>query len=213
MPGLGTRRALQQEHVGQLEGAFQRRDREDIRGAHRHHLLAEQFDALGARPGALTEEEHHVGPRLQQVKGFQLIADIQVNTRVGGAKTLEVRDQPARAKGWLGGDLEHLGLATVGEDVAGRHLHLLENLVDLGEVQRAGWSQLQAPADAAEQQMLEHLLQLRDLLAHRALGQEQLLGGAGEAEMPGHGLETLQGGHRRHQAFGHGVLAKAHWGT
>ncbi|MNZ71749.1 hypothetical protein D3C78_901150 [compost metagenome] len=54
--------------------------------------------------------------------------------------------------------------------------------------------------------MAEHFLQLRDLLTHRALGQVQLFGGAGEAQVPGGSLETLQGGHRWHQTFGHSGL-------
>ncbi|MCY1186620.1 hypothetical protein D9M73_275090 [compost metagenome] len=51
--------------------------------------------------------------------------------------------------------------------------------------------------------MPQHLLELCDLFADRALGQVQLLGRPGEAQMPGGGFETLQGGHRWHQAFGH----------
>ena len=50
-------------------------------------------------------------------------------------------------------------------------------------------------------QAMQQLFQLRDLFAHRALGQVQLLGGAGEAQVPGHGLETLQGGDRGQVAF------------
>ncbi|MGC8384318.1 hypothetical protein ACP3P8_15960 [Pseudomonas aeruginosa] len=42
---------------------------------------------------------------------------------------------------------------------------------------------------------------MRDLLAHGALGQAQLFGGAGEAQVPGYRFEALQGGHRRQAAF------------
>ncbi|MCY1187242.1 hypothetical protein D9M73_282040 [compost metagenome] len=66
---------------------------------------------------------------------------------------------------------------------------------------------MQTPADAQEQVMAEHLLKLRDLFAHRALGQVQFFGGAGEAQVPGCSLETLQGGHRWHQTFGHSGLS------
>ncbi|WP_338001312.1 hypothetical protein [Pseudomonas brassicae] len=51
--------------------------------------------------------------------------------------------------------------------------------------------------------MAQHLFELRDLFAHRALGQVQLLGGAGEIQVPGRSLEALQGRHRGHQTFGH----------
>jgi hypothetical protein len=50
---------------------------------------------------------------------------------------------------------------------------------------------LQAPTHAEEQQVLQQLFQLRDLLADGTLGQVQFFGGAGETQVPGHGLETL----------------------
>lgn len=83
----------------------------------------------------------------------------------------------------------------------GRHLDLREDLAHLHQVQIAGRGQLQAPAYPAKQQVLQEFFQLRDLLADRALGQVQFLGGAGEAQVPGDGLETLQGGDRGQVAF------------
>ncbi|MNN50925.1 hypothetical protein D3C81_1655350 [compost metagenome] len=77
----------------------------------------------------------------------------------------------------------------------GGHLHLGEDLAHFGEVQLARRGQLQAPAHAAEQQVLEHFLELRHLLADGALGQAELFRGAGEAEMAGDCFEALQGGH------------------
>lgn len=49
--------------------------------------------------------------------------------------------------------------------------------------------------------MLQQLFKLRDLFAHRTLGQIQFLSGASETEVPGHGLETLQRGDRGQVAF------------
>jgi hypothetical protein len=63
---------------------------------------------------------------------------------------------------------------------------------------------VQAPANALEQRWAKHVLELRHLLADRALGQVQFLRRAGEAQVAGGGLEALQGGGGRHQAFGHG---------
>ncbi|MOA39222.1 hypothetical protein D3C78_1609830 [compost metagenome] len=48
-----------------------------------------------------------------------------------------------------------------------------------------------------EQRVTEVRLQLRHLLADRALGQAQLVGGAGEALVTGGGLEQRQGVQRQ----------------
>ena len=83
----------------------------------------------------------------------------------------------------------------------GRHLDLGEDFSYFHQVQITGRGHLQASAHPAKQQVLQQLFQLRDLFAHRALGQVQLFGGPGEAQVPGHGLETLQGGDRGQIAF------------
>ena len=83
----------------------------------------------------------------------------------------------------------------------GRHLDLREDFSYFHQVQITGRGHLQASAHPAKQQVLQQLFKLRDLFADRALGQVQLFGGAGEAQVPGHGLETLQRGDRRQVAF------------
>lgn len=206
MPGLRARGALQQHQFGQFAGVLERAPLQQLWRTHRQHFFTEQLDAGRARPGALAKEEHHVGGRLQQGEGFHFVADVEVDVRVLLAEALEVRNQPAHAKARLSGYLEDFGLFAVGHDVTAGHIDLGENLVDLGQVQRACWCQLQAPTDAQKQMMAEHLFKLGHLLAHCALGQVQLLGGAGEAQVPGGSLETLQGGHRWHQTFGHSGL-------
>jgi hypothetical protein len=106
-----------------------------------------------------------------------------VDVRVAFAKALEVRDQPAHAKTRLSGYLQYLGLLAVGEHVAAGHVDLGEDLVDLGQVQAASGRELQAPADAQEQVVAQHLFKLRHLLADRALGQVQFFGGTGKAQV------------------------------
>ena len=96
-------------------------------------------------------------------------------------ETLEVRNQPAHAKTRLSGYLQYLGLLAIGQDVAAGHVDLVEDLVHLGQVQAAGRRQLQAPTNTQEQVIAQHLFELRDLLADRALGQVQFFCGAGEA--------------------------------
>ncbi|MFC6571560.1 hypothetical protein ACFQDJ_08655 [Pseudomonas brassicacearum] len=49
--------------------------------------------------------------------------------------------------------------------------------------------------------MLQQLLQLRDLFADGALGQVQLFGGTGKAQVAGHRFEALQRRDRRQIAF------------
>ncbi|MNZ99186.1 hypothetical protein D3C78_1185000 [compost metagenome] len=128
-----------------------------------------------------------------------------MNVRMVPGKTLEIRDQPTGAEGRLGGHLEHLGSTAVGEDVTAGDAHLSQDLVHLRQIQLACRGQLQAPAYAMEQQVLKHFLQLRHLLADGALGQVQLLRGPGETQVPGGGLEALEGGHGGKQAFRHGL--------
>ncbi|MNP28442.1 hypothetical protein D3C76_1214050 [compost metagenome] len=114
----------------------------------------------------------------------------------------------------MSGYLQYLGLLAVGEHVAAGHIHLGEDLVDLGQVQAAGRGQLQAPADAQEQVVAQHVFKLRHLLADRALGQVQLFGGTGKAQMAGCSFEALQGSHGGHQAFGHsGLCGSNHYLT
>lgn len=138
---------------------------------------------------------------LAQVVRFQFLAQVEVDVRVAVAPAVQLRDQPARAEGRRGRHSQHFGLAAVGKQEAGGQLYLLQDASYLGQVQLAGRGQLQALAHPAEQGVLQLLLELRDLLAHGALGQAQLFGGAGEAQVPGYRFEALQGGHRRQAAF------------
>jgi hypothetical protein len=59
---------------------------------------------------------------------------------------------------------------------------------------RAGGGGLHAVALADEQLDAQLVLQLADLLADRAVGDEQLAGGAAVAAMPGGGFKGGQGG-------------------
>ncbi|MCY1530578.1 hypothetical protein D9M68_657700 [compost metagenome] len=205
VPGFRAGGVLQQHQLGELGRFGEGLLRHHAGRADRHHFLAEQADALGTGQGALAEEEGQVAAALGQGGGLQLVAQVQVDVRVAQAPALEPGNQPARAEGRRGGHPQHVGVAAVGQHVVGGHLHLGEDLAHLGEVERARRGQLQASAHPAEQQVLEQFLQLRHLLAHRALGQGELLGGAGETEVPGHRLEALQGGDRGHVAFQHRV--------
>ena len=83
----------------------------------------------------------------------------------------------------------------------GGHFHLGEDLAHFHQVQVARRGHLQAAAHAAKQQVLQQFFQLRYLFAHRALGEVQFLGGAGEAQVAGGRFETLQGGDRGQISF------------
>ena len=83
----------------------------------------------------------------------------------------------------------------------GRHLDLSEDFSYFSQVQIASGCQLQASAHATKQQVLQQLFQLRDLFADGALGQVQLFGGAGEAQVTGHRFEALQRRDRRQITF------------
>ncbi len=201
MPGLRPRGALQQHQFGQLLGTGQLAPGQQLWRTHRHHLFAEQLHASGPRPSALAIEEHHISRALQQGERLHLVANVQVDIAVPFAKTFQMRDQPAHAKTRLSGYFQYLGLFAVGEHIAAGHIYLGEDLVDLRQVQAAGRGKLQAPADAQEQVVAQHVFQLRHLLADRALGQVQFFGGTGKTQMAGCSFKALQGGHGGYQAF------------
>lgn len=184
-----------------MRGVAEGLGRQAAGGAHGHQLFAEQLQALGARARTLAEVERHIAAPLQQVIGLLLIAQVQMDMRMLQAPALEPRHQPAGAEGRRGGDPQHLGFATVGAQVVGRHLDLGEDLAHFHQVQVARRRQLQAPAHSAKQQVLQQLFELGHLFAHCTLGQVELFGGAGEAQVPGDRLETLQGSDRRQVAF------------
>ncbi len=83
----------------------------------------------------------------------------------------------------------------------GGHLHLGEDLAHFHQVQIACRGHLQAAAHPAKQQVLQQFFQLRDLFADSALGEVQLLGGAGKTQVAGDRFETLQGGDRGQMSF------------
>ncbi|MCY1175102.1 hypothetical protein D9M73_153260 [compost metagenome] len=201
MPGLGAGSVLQQDQVGQLRWVGERGVRQAARGTHWHQLFTEQLQAFGAGPRALAEVERQVAATLQQVVGFLLAAQVQVDRRMPQAPAFQARHQPACTESGGRRNPQDFRFATVGTQVMGRHLDLREDFSHLNQVQIASRRHLQAAAHPAKQQVLQQLFELRDLFAHGALGQVQLFGGPGEAQMPGDGLEALQCSDRWQVAF------------
>src|SRR5690606_28810837 len=72
--------------------------------------------------------------------------------------------------------------------------HRIQLRGDASSVGLTGFGQLYATPRAAKQRQTEKLLQPADLPANGALGQRQLIGGAGKTSMPGCGLEGDQRG-------------------
>ena len=101
--------------------------------------------------------------------------------------------------------LEERPLGLLAEQVIGGLLEQSEGPGDGRQVGLSVVGQQQGAVEAAEQLALEPLLQGLDLVADGRLGDVQLLGGAGEAQMPRRGLEGAQSVERR-QALGHGYL-------
>jgi hypothetical protein len=73
------------------------------------------------------------------------------------------------------------------------------------QVKPAGIGQDDPLAHPAEQFDPEPVLQLADLLGHRPLGQVQLLGRAGETEVPGGAFKGDQRVRRRDKGAAHGI--------
>src|SRR5262249_53481611 len=77
----------------------------------------------------------------------------------------------------------------------------VERVADHGQVLAPRLGDEEALALAVEQLDAEFLLQRLDLMAHGALGDEQLLGGARETLVAGRGFEGLERVERRQSAW------------
>ncbi|MNE53341.1 hypothetical protein D3C80_1480640 [compost metagenome] len=118
------------------------------------------------------------------------------------AEGAEPRQQPAHGQG-RGRLQAHYAL--IRTQTGAGALKGVEAVAQTGQQQARRLGQFQLAAAALEQAAVEMLLQGADMPAHRALGDRQFLGGAGEGGMPGGGFEGAQGIKRRKLA-GHGIL-------
>ncbi len=186
---------MQQHLAGQVLGRSELPAREQRLGAHREHQLAEETH--GGAPGGLRRAVAN-----GEIDAFALeILDLvgrrepHVDPRMHAAEVVEARHQPQRGEGNGGGHGEHAGLARAqpARDIAQQAQHfgrrLVQRLPLLGEAQLA--------VVAAEQRHAELLLQGLDLAADRGLGDEQLGGRLGEAQVTGGSLEAFQQVERR----------------
>jgi hypothetical protein len=116
------------------------------------------------------------------------------------APAFEAWHQPARAERRWRRDAQDFGFTAIGAQVMGRHLDLREDFSDLDQVQVARWRHLQASTHPANSRCCNSSSSCATCLL-TALWVRFNFGGPGEAQMPGHGFETLQCSDRWQIAF------------
>ncbi len=88
---------------------------------------------------------------------------------------------------------------------AGDFLAEIEHALGVGGQELPGVGKLAGAGAAREQRFADGLFELADGDAHRGLGAEQLLGGAGKAALAGHGEEYVEFG-KVHRSFSRAIL-------
>ncbi|MNQ14014.1 hypothetical protein D3C85_269470 [compost metagenome] len=189
---------LDQRQRGDIGGGGDRRSVQAGAGQ-RIDDLGEQQLGTERRPaaGAVEDGEVVVGHR-----GFvDLVAGVQVDgeRRVRAVEAEQAGEQP-ELRHRVGAQHADAVALVGGADARRGALQPLQGDTDLGVEGRARRGQADAARLALEQGDAEAVLEGADLLAHRALGQVQLGGGAGEAAVATHRLEGDQGFQRRQMA-------------
>ncbi len=156
--------------------------------AHRHQPLPVEQVMQIARPLGGDGDKavrHPVGEL--RVFRHHLQAEIQLGMEL--AQPRQARDQPLHGEGAV--DREpHPHLAAAAQLLAALG-YLAEPGGDPLEVDLSLGRQRQQPALAQQQPLPQKILQQADLVAHRALADVELQGGAGEAQQAGNHLEIL----------------------
>ena len=107
---------MQQAAPGQVGGARRLLPGQVVGCADRDLLLVEQLVALQVRPAAMAVENGHVDVLLVQVEGLDMVANAQVDVRIGVLEVRQLAGQPAGPEGRQAGDSQHLALAALGHD-------------------------------------------------------------------------------------------------
>jgi hypothetical protein len=154
-------------------------------------LVAEQLDRLRAGIARRAVADRQVHAVAFEVHELDAGREAHVDIGVCNRETGEPGDQPQARESWRGGHHHRLlsrGLAKLfGHAVqllqhrTGRDVQLLPRL---GETQRA--------VQALEQRHVQPLLECGDLPADGRLRERQFVGGPGEAQVPGCGLERFE---------------------
>ncbi len=167
------------------------RPRQQGRAADREEALGQDQIGphAGIAPAAGTQRDVEILARQIDLLGRARYA--QVDLRMGGAEAAEARQQPFRREGGQHRRAEHPA-GVVLMEAPRRPGDAVEGDADLGEIGLRRIGQQQPPADAAKQLEAEPFLERLDLMADRRLGDVELGGRRGKAEMAGRRLEGAQ---------------------
>jgi hypothetical protein len=150
-------------------------------------------------PGARQVTHRDVDALALQVEHAVVGGDAHIDLGAGAAELAQARDQPQRAERHGGGQRDPLPVGARREAVD-RVLDLAQRGVHRSIQAVAFVGEDEAAALAHEQPHPQTLFQRLDLAAHRGLREVQLVGGAGEIQVPRGRLEALQQVQRRHGA-------------
>ena len=106
-------------------------------------------------------------------------------------ETSEARHQPLGGERGRGGDGQAAALDLGGEQGGGLG-EVVESVAQSGEGGLGGVGEEEAARGALEERSADIVLEILDLLRHRAWRHRELVGGAAEVEVAGRGLERPQ---------------------
>ena len=152
----------------------------------------QQRFGFGAVPGAVAEADGVVQPLAGQIDPVVVGEEAEVDERMRLLERREPRQQPAYREGADCGHREDFAQPAVLE-LAEYPADAAEGVFKHRQQRQPFVGERQAARQAAEQRHAESLLQALHVLAHCGLRHVQLVGGAGEAQLAGRGLEGAQG--------------------
>ena len=185
------------QHVGGLGQAIA--PDKQLGAAHREQLLGAQPNDVEAGPIAVAMANGEIDVLAREVHVVQRGRHAQVDARMLLGKAAQAVDEPLGGKVRRRADGKRAGGLAL-EQPLGADGNAIEGVAQDREVLAPGLGDDETLPLAIEELDPELRLQRLDLMAHRPLGDEQLLGRPGETFMAGGRLEGLQRIQRRQAA-------------
>ena len=165
---------------------------EKFRAADRKHHLLEQ--AVDAEAGIIAGAEADGDIDIVAVEIENRLRHIDPDIRAWHRcqKAIEARHQPFGGNRWRSGDIEPVLLLQLADALQGA-VQAIERIGHRDAQDLALARQPHAAAGAQEQRDADLVLKLLDLMADGRRRDRQFLGGLGETQVPGSGVEGLEG--------------------
>ncbi|MCY1511569.1 hypothetical protein D9M68_459990 [compost metagenome] len=165
---------------------------EQGRAAHRGQHVVTEHVTVAVGPVAGTKADGGIQVVLVKVHRVQGRGEQYLDLGVFLVEAGQARNQPLHGEGGVGADLDLPALGRAFE-LAGGTAQFFDDPSHRLEVLLAGRGEGDLPVPTEEQRLLHVLLQRTDLPGDGAGGDVQLIGGEGDAEVPGDGFEGPYG--------------------